>query len=352
MKAFLDGLYLVYNRRELVHPDPLEFLYNYDAPADREIVGLVASCLAYGRVAQILKSVEKALAPLGPRPRDFLAQNSSGLNETYKNFKHRFTTGAHIAGLLERVSKVLRSHGSLEEFMRSCLSDGGAVLPALNIFSRTLSPALDGFSMLSSPEDGSACKRLFLYLKWMVRHDDVDPGGWTVFSPKDLVMPTDTHIHNIARQLGLTERKQADLKTALEITRAFAVFSPDDPTRYDFALTRFGIRGALSVSELIEYASQTVARKRGFAATFAGDAGGAADVSRCPSLYQAGLANQRAAKREHVGQTFAQKLPRNLDGADASDEQQRHFFDALFVKTSRVSVVYFFVVRFGVYQAG
>ena len=106
--------------------------------------------------------------------------------------------------------------------------------------------------MLSSPEDGSACKRLFLYLKWMVRRDDVDPGGWTAFSPKDLIMPTDTHIHNITRQLGLTGRKQADLKTALEITRGFSAFSPEDPTRYDFALTRFGIRGALRVSELID----------------------------------------------------------------------------------------------------
>ena len=257
MKAFLEGLYLVYNRRELVHPDPLEFLYNYDEPLDREIVGLVASCLAYGRVAQILKSVGKALAPLGARPHDFLAQNSSklrpALNEDYKNFKHRFTTGEHITNLLVSVSKILRSYGSLEEFMRSCLNEGGSMLPALDIFSRALSPARAGFSMLSSPENGSACKRLFLYLKWMVRRDEVDPGGWTVFSPRDLIMPTDTHIHNITRQLGLTERKQADLKTALEITRAFAAFSPEDPTRYDFALTRFGIRGALRVSELIEF---------------------------------------------------------------------------------------------------
>jgi len=259
MKAFLDGLYLVYNRRELVHPDPLEFLYNYNDPSDREIVGLVASCLAYGRVAQILKSVEKALVPLGSHPCDFLtrlAQSPSELrpelNSTYKNFKHRFTTGEHVAGLLERISETLVSYGSLEGFMRDCLNKGGSMLPALDIFSRTLSPARNGFSMLSSPEDGSACKRLFLYLKWMVRSDEVDPGGWTVFSPRDLIMPTDTHIHNITRQLGFTERKQADLKTALEITRAFAALSPEDPTRYDFALTRFGIRGALSVSDLID----------------------------------------------------------------------------------------------------
>ena len=256
MKAFFEGLYLVYNRRELVHPDPLEFLYNYDEPSDREVVGLVASCLAYGRVAQILKSVEMVLNPLGPHPRDFLMQNSSNpyhvLHEAYKNFKHRFTTGEHVADLLARVSKILCSYGSLEEFMRICLHEGGSILPTLSIFSRTLSPAREGFSMLPSPEDGSACKRLFLYLKWMTRHDEVDPGGWTVLSPRDLVMPTDTHIHSISRQLGLTNRKQADLKTALEITRAFAAFSPEDPTRYDFAITRFGIRGALRVSELIE----------------------------------------------------------------------------------------------------
>jgi len=256
MKAFLEGLYLVYNRRELVHPDPLEYLFNYDELPDREIVGLVASCLAYGRVAQILKSVESVLAPLGPHPHDFLAQYSPSLNqdlsEAYKNFKHRFTTGEHITDLLVRVAQTLRSFGTLEEFMRSCLCEGGSVLSALDIFSRALSPAGEGFSMLPSPLDGSACKRLFLFLKWMTRSDDVDPGGWVVLSPKDLVMPTDTHIHNITLQLGLTERKQADLKTALEITRAFAAFSPEDPTRYDFALTRFGIRGALRVSELIE----------------------------------------------------------------------------------------------------
>ena len=256
MKAFLEGLYLVYNRRELVHPDPLEFLYNYDETPDREVAGLVASCLAYGRVAQILKSVEKALKPLGPHPRDFLTQNSPNmrrvLNEAYKNFKHRFTTGEHVTDLLARVSEILRSYGSVEEFMRSCLRERGSMLLALDIFSRTLCPSREGFSMLPSPEDGSACKRLFLYLKWMVRRDEVDPGGWTALSPKDLVMPTDTHIHNITRQLGLTARKQGDLKTALEITRAFAAFSPEDPTRYDFALSRFGIRGALRVSELIE----------------------------------------------------------------------------------------------------
>jgi uncharacterized protein (TIGR02757 family) len=156
-----------------------------------------------------------------------------------------------MRNLLTRASEILRAFGSLETFMREC-ARGKSVLEALNHFSRRLSPDGGGFSLLAAPENGSACKRLSLYLKWMVRHDEVDPGGWTVFSPGDLIVPTDTHMHNIALELGLTARKHADLKTALEITRGFAQISPEDPARYDFALTRFGIRGALSVSELIK----------------------------------------------------------------------------------------------------
>jgi uncharacterized protein (TIGR02757 family) len=259
-KAFLEGLYLVYNRRELVNPDPLMFLYEYDDPLDREIAGLVASCLAYGRVAQILKSVKEILAPLGCRPHRFLLRGRLP-KSLFGGFRHRFTTGEQVRELLTRVSGILRAHGSLEAFMKQCALSGN-FLEALNLFSRELSPLSSaeetsrggrgGFSLLAAPENGSACKRLALYLKWMVRRDEVDPGGWTVFSPGELIVPTDTHMHDIALRLGLTTRKQADLKTALEITRAFARFCPEDPARYDFALTRFGIRGALRTAELTE----------------------------------------------------------------------------------------------------
>jgi uncharacterized protein (TIGR02757 family) len=263
LKAFLEGLYFVYNRRELVHPDPLSFLYRYDDPLDREVVGLVASCLASGRVAQILKSVEKVLAPMGEHPHVFLLREKSQLQYLFKGFKHRFTTGEHVANLLARTAEALRGYGTLETLMKKCFTEGGSLPEALNCFSRTLSPRgprasdisranISSFPLLAAPEDGSACKRLLLYLKWMVRRDDVDPGGWTVFAPKDLLVPTDTHIHNIALQLGLTQRKQADFKTVLEITRSFAGLTPEDPTRYDFVLTRFGIRGGLTVTKLVE----------------------------------------------------------------------------------------------------
>ena len=252
LRSFLEGLYWVYNRRELVDPDPLMFLYAYDTPQDREVAGLVASCLAYGRVVQILKSVSLILEPMGRHPHLFLLRNKTDLSGLYKNFKHRFTTGEQMAFLLAEVARVLRDYGTLECFMGECLKNDTPLLEALNRFSRRLVPERKGFPLLTAPEEGSACKRLLLYLKWMVRKDDVDPGGWSVIVPKDLIMPTDTHIHNIALQLGLTARKQADLKTALEITRSFAQIAPEDPTRYDFVLTRFGIRSGLDVAELVK----------------------------------------------------------------------------------------------------
>ena len=250
LRPFLDGLYFVYNRRELIHPDPLLFLYRYNNPLDREIAGLVASSLAYGRVAQILKSVSRVLDPLGPRPHRFLSAYPGELSRILEGFKHRFTTAGEMENLLAHAARAQREHGSLEGLLCHCLERSHDLLSALDGFSDALSPERRGFPLLTAPRDGSACKRLFLLLKWMVRRDDVDPGGWKVVAPRDLIMPTDTHIHAIALKLGLTKRKQADLVTALEITERFRAIAPDDPTRYDFVLSRFGIRSGLHAEAL------------------------------------------------------------------------------------------------------
>ncbi|MBW2545477.1 MAG: TIGR02757 family protein, partial [Deltaproteobacteria bacterium] len=101
------------------------------------------------------------------------------------------------------------------------------------------------------PAKGSACKRLNLFLRWMVRRDDVDPGGWDDIPPSKLVIPLDTHMHRICLAFGFTKRKQADMKTALEITDSFRAIVPDDPVRYDFALTRLGIRKDAAPASLL-----------------------------------------------------------------------------------------------------
>ncbi len=245
-KHRLEALYGKYNRREFVHPDPLEFLYPYEKICDREIVALVASSLAYGKVTQILKSVSFVFERMTPSPSVFLKRASlETIQQTFSGFKHRFTTSQQLSSMLFGVKRVLEGHGSLHAcFMRGLNDDDDTVLPALTSFAGELSLCA-GRSLghlVPAPERGSACKRLNLFLRWMVRRDEVDIGGWENVPASKLIVPVDTHMHRICLSLGLTTRKQADMRTAMEITDAFRAMAPEDPVRYDFSLTRLGIR--------------------------------------------------------------------------------------------------------------
>jgi len=202
-------------------------------------------------VKQILRSVSLVLEKMGPCPSAFLL--NAPLNRiagTFSDFKHRFTTGQDIARLLCGVRRVIEKHGSLQKcFMSRLQRNDCNVIPALSAFVENIFPEGGDF-LIPTPGRGSACKRLNLFLRWMVRRDEVDPGGWDGVPPSKLLVPLDTHMHRIAMTLGLTKRKQADLRTALEITEAFRKFSPSDPVRYDFVLTRFGIRKDLDPAVL------------------------------------------------------------------------------------------------------
>ncbi len=249
----LEALYRRLNRREYVHPDPLEFLYSYSDPRDREVVGLVASSLAYGRVAQILKSVKRVLEPLGPHPARFIEETSAdGLREPLAGFRHRFTTGPEVAAMLRGAARMARRHGSLgNAFASGMQADDETVMPALGRFARELSSSggLGSCHLVPSPERGSACKRLLLYLRWMVRRDAVDPGGWEGVPAAKLVVPLDTHMFRLCRAMGLTRRRQADARAALEATSGFRRLAPGDPVRYDFSLTRIGINPDVRASD-------------------------------------------------------------------------------------------------------
>lgn len=249
-KAWLDKLYRKYNRRKYVHPDPLEFLYGYPDIRDREIVGLIAASLAYGRVAQILKSVKKVLDKMRSSPREFLnAASERSLAQNFAGFKHRFTTDVELVSLLTGMQRAISTHGSLNEcFLAGMGRQDATVSDALAIFAQEL--ACCSSFLAPSPRNGSACKRLNLYLRWMVRKDAVDPGGWHGVSRSKLIVPLDTHMARIGRALGLTGRKSPNWGMTLEITAAFRALAPDDPVKYDFALTRFGIRDDMDMDEL------------------------------------------------------------------------------------------------------
>ena len=242
----LEELYGHFNRFEHIHPDPLEFVYHYDNKPDRELSGFIASALAYGRVQQILMSVRTVLNVMGPSPSLFLLEKSrADIREAFQLFKHRFTTGGTLSNLLEGLKKLIVEYGSLEScFLAGFSENDRNILPALTAFVRKIEKA-GGRTMpmfLPSPDGGSACKRLNLFLRWMVRSDDVDPGVWQGIPASHLIVPLDTHMHRIAGAMGLTSRKQADMRCAIEITEAFSAIRPADPVRYDFALTRLGIK--------------------------------------------------------------------------------------------------------------
>jgi len=252
LKEKLDAIYGRYNRREYVDPDPLFFLYDYPEIRDREIVGFVAASLAYGRVAMIMKIVRQVLEQMGPSPFDYL--NNTGdesIDAGFMGFKYRFATGFHLANLLKGIKGVIAEFGSLENcFSCSRGKMDDTVLTGLCNLYQSLTQAGDIGHLLADPQKSSACKRSHLFLRWMVRKDDVDPGGWDSVSPCKLLIPLDTHMHRIGKMLRFTSRKSPDKTCAIEITAGFREILNHDPVKYDFSLTRFGIRQNLDMEEL------------------------------------------------------------------------------------------------------
>jgi uncharacterized protein (TIGR02757 family) len=256
-RAGLEALRLRYDARYL-SPDPLEFPRRFKRPDDREVVGLIASSFAYGNVATIRASVGKVLAFLGPEPAAFVRSFEPAPGRAlFRDFRHRFNSGRDLACLLFFTRQMLDGCGSIGDFFRrgydetephlagslTRFTERALGLDPGGLYGRGGLPASAGVRFFfPSPRDGGACKRLNMYLRWMVRPDDgLDFGLWRFVSPAQLVMPLDTHVARIGRHLGWTRRKTADWKMALEVTRSLARADPRDPTKYDFALSRMGI---------------------------------------------------------------------------------------------------------------
>jgi uncharacterized protein (TIGR02757 family) len=235
--------------------DPLSFPRRYATAADREAAAFLSAALAYGRVAGIRSSLESLFArmPDGPAAfiHDFEPQRDSARLD---GFVHRFNTGADIALLCRVLRAMADEAGSLERFFLagddSRSPDIGAALAIFSSRAAELAARLaprqasrTGFRYLfPSPSGGSACKRLCMLLRWLCRPDDgIDLGLWQAVSPARLVLPLDTHTARIARLLGLSARRNADWKMALEVTASLRRLDPTDPVRFDFALAHLGI---------------------------------------------------------------------------------------------------------------
>ena len=252
IRDVLERLYAKYNHHDLIKPDPLQFVYRYYRPADMEIVALLAADLAYGRVEQIQKSLTNLLERMGQSPYAFVRSFGKAERKKLSGFKHRFTTDQDISDLLILLKRVLTRYGSIEEFfIQGYNPDDRNIIPALSKFCNSL---LDMYAaehnaktsrglryLLVNPAKGSACKRLNLFLRWMVRDDNVDTGLWKSLDKENLIVPVDVHMGRLCRILGFYRRKTVSLSTAIEITESFAEIEVDDPVKYDFALSRIGI---------------------------------------------------------------------------------------------------------------
>ncbi|MCF6335417.1 MAG: TIGR02757 family protein [Spirochaetales bacterium] len=248
----LESIYAKYHRPGYIHPDPLEFLGHYSDPLDIEIAALIASSFAIGRVNNILKVVESILKILKSPRKVILSLTSGDLDSVFSNFKYRFYTKNSLIGFLSGIRSTILEYGSLYNcFAAGVERASGDSVESLIFFVNALTGNDESrYRVLPDPGKGSACKRLNLFLRWMIRSDDIDPGIWDDI-PKDiLIIPLDTHIMQISRILGFTERKSADMKTAVEITNSLKQYDPLDPVRFDFSLTRLGIHPDLSYNEL------------------------------------------------------------------------------------------------------
>jgi uncharacterized protein (TIGR02757 family) len=256
LRTAMDRAYLEYDERYLDR-DPLQFARAFTEPADREVVGFVAAALAYGNVVQIRRSIRVVLDALGPRPARALERFDAGrMARRLQGFKHRFNDGRDVACLLRFVARMRRQHGSIESFFAPGHAvDAPDVGAALTSFAaRALAqdhgglygdgplPARAGVRFFfSSPADGSACKRLNLFLRWMVRREGVDLGVWRAVEPRALVIPLDAHVHAIARRVRLTSYRSPGWAMALDITKRLRRLDPEDPVKYDFALFCMGL---------------------------------------------------------------------------------------------------------------
>lgn len=245
LSCWLENLYCRFNRPEFIPPDPLELPRQFADVRDREVVALITASLARGRVTCILNGAKSALAGLGCCPTEFLkTARDEHLRMIVRDFRYRFTGGEELGAFFVMLKRILHEFGSLEAcFYQAWAHSGNDLVKALTWFVDKLNQncTQPAQSLLASPAEGSACKRLNLFLRWMVRSDAVDPGGWSELEPAVLIVPLDIHLFSLCRLLKLTARSSPTMKTALEITARFRDIAPTDPVKYDFALTRLGI---------------------------------------------------------------------------------------------------------------
>ena len=250
LKQYLNTLVARHEHPSFINDDPISIPHAFDDPRDQEVIGFYAALLAWGRRDVMLRKLEELCERMDHAPHRFVRtfnedQDAAALD----GFVHRTFQPIDALWLTKNLSAALDRYGSMEGLFAAHLPDGESdglspVAPMLQGVSTTLLTLHDDTPQrlrkhLARPEAGSACKRLNMYLRWMVRPDPVDFGHWTCLTPAELMLPVDVHVGRQARALGLLTRKTNDWKAVRRLTAVCRHFRPSDPARYDFAF--FGV---------------------------------------------------------------------------------------------------------------
>ncbi|ARA93008.1 TIGR02757 family protein [Rhodothermaceae bacterium RA] len=250
LKAYLDALVRRFEQPAFIAEDPIAIPHGFDDPRDQEVIGLFAALLAWGRRQTVLDKMAELCARMAFRPYRFVYDFDEARDApALEGFRHRTFQPIDALWLTKALSHELRTHGTVEALFARHLSAGDEhVGPAIQGFSAGVLTSLEGTPArlrkhLARPASGSACKRLAMYLRWMVRPGPVDLGIWSRIRPAQLVLPLDVHSGRQARALGLIDRAANDWKAALELTRRCRRLCPEDPARYDYAFFGAGAYG-------------------------------------------------------------------------------------------------------------
>lgn len=255
LKIKLDELYHRYATPEFIKNDPILFVYKFDEEKDREIAGFIASILAQGKRSKIIsKTNELIFSVMKGDPYNYLMKfEIDKIPDDLRNFSYfgyRNITGHHLSFIFHSLKLVIKKYRTLKNFFYDSYSKTSKsknvkemlVRVIDELFSWTNSIPLEVSSLVPNPRKGSACKRINMFLRWMVRKDKVDSGLWNDIIPTSkLVIPLDFHVSRIARELKLTTRTQDDWITAEEITENLKIFDPNDPVKYDLAIFGYGV---------------------------------------------------------------------------------------------------------------
>ena len=261
LRSVLERLYADFNYPDSA-TDPIQIVRRYTRSDDREVVGFVAAALAFGRVTSVLQSIERVLAVMGSRPAAYVRQFDPRRDAAaFDGIVHRWIRDRDIVALLWVLRQMVDRSGSVEAFfVEGDDGDSEDIGDALDSFSaRALAldlkaaygrvPKRAGVCyFFPRPSAGSGCKRLNLFLRWMVRKDQVDLGVWSRVRPGQLIVPLDTHVIRVGQCLRLTKLKSPGWRMAADITKSLRALDPADPVKFDFSICHLGMMNACGFS--------------------------------------------------------------------------------------------------------